>query len=213
MKVARFTVNPFAENTYIIWDEKTKEGAIIDPGMSNDNEFNAIDKYIESNNINLTHLLITHLHLDHVIGCSYITEKYGLSPEGANGENILESNLSKQATYFGMNIEIAPITLKGNLNDNSVIKIGEEDIQVFTIPGHSPAGLAFYAPTSAFLIPGDIIFQQSIGRTDLPGGNYNSLIDGIKSKLLTLPENTEIYPGHGGSTTVGDEKRLNSFLQ
>lgn len=213
MKVSRFTVNPFGENTYIVWDEKTKEAIIIDPGMSDDNEKKAIDNFIEENHLKLIHQLFTHLHLDHAWGYTHIQEKYGLVPKTSEGELVLGKNLDLQSKKYGLPLDIAPITEVSSLSDGDKIRIGDEALEVIQVTGHSPGGLVFYSPTSHFLISGDVLFDGSIGRTDLDGGNFDDLINGIRNKLLTLPNDTLVCPGHGGTTTIGDEKTKTPFLK
>lgn len=200
MKVSRFTVNPFGENTYILWDPKTREAAIVDPGMSNASEEKAVDDFIEKNQLTLTYMLFTHLHLDHLWGSAHIKSKYNLEPYGANEENMLGVRVAEQAAMFGVSGKIDNVKLLNLLFEGNTVKVGDEELKVIQIAGHSPGGLAFYCPTSNFVIPGDIIFQGSVGRSDLPGGDYEKLISGIKEKLLSLPDDTIICPGHGDVT-------------
>ncbi|MEG0012043.1 MAG: MBL fold metallo-hydrolase [Muribaculaceae bacterium] len=213
MKIARFTVNPFSENTYLIWDCDTKDAAIIDPGMYNSNDEEKIDNFIFKNELHLKYMLFTHLHIDHVLGCKHIIEKYKLQVSGDTKENTLGYNLVKQAQMFGLSVNISSIDIEKSLSENDTIYLGNEKIEILSVPGHSPGSLVYYIPTSHFIICGDVLFQQSIGRTDLPGGNYDTLISGIKTKLLTLPADTVVYPGHGDSTTIGDEKSYNQYLR
>lgn len=213
MKVTRFTVNPFSENTYILWDSDSKEAAIIDPGMCNIEENNAIDNFIANNKLHLKYLLLTHLHLDHSFGCEYIKAKYGMPISGATSENVLGINLPMQAKMYGLPFDIKPIQIEIPLTEDDTLSLGNENIILFSIPGHSPGSIVYYAPESNFIIAGDVLFQQSIGRTDLLGGDYDTLISGIKSKLLTLPLDTVVYPGHGDTTTIGDEKMYNQYLR
>ncbi|MDD2960940.1 MAG: MBL fold metallo-hydrolase [Muribaculaceae bacterium] len=212
MKVSRFVFNPFGENTYIIWCQNSFEAAIIDPGMYNDKEIKAIDDFLIENKLTLTHLLLTHLHIDHVLGVNHIMSHYGLKPECSVEENALGDRLVEQSQMFGLNININAIRIEKILNDGDKIKIGDDELVVIKVAGHSPGGLAYYSSTSSVLFPGDIIFAHSIGRADLPGGNYNSLVDGIKNKILILPDETLVCPGHGDTTTIIYERDSNPFL-
>lgn len=213
MKVTRFTFNPFSENTYILWDPVSKEAAIVDPGMIDSAEQNQIDNFIKANELKLTHLINTHLHIDHSFGIKHIADKYALQPKGSMDDNFLGKNLSMQADIFGLPFKVEAVEISDPLKEGDTLKIGDEELIVLQVPGHSPGSIILYAPESAFIIAGDVLFEQSIGRTDLPGGNYNQLIEGIKSKLFTLPDDTTVYPGHGNATTIGDEKRYNPFLK
>lgn len=158
-------------------------------------------------------MLFTHLHLDHAFGHSHIEEKYGLKPECSQEEEILGAKIPQQIAKFGISMNANPVVIDKFLNEKDIITIGNEEIHIIKIPGHSPGGLVFYAPESGFIVPGDILFEGSIGRTDLEGGNYNALISGIKEKLLILPDETLVCPGHGETTTIGTERQFNSFLR
>lgn len=212
MKVTRFTFNPFSENTYILWDTESLEAAIIDPGMINAEEQNQIDSFIKNNGLKLTHLINTHLHIDHSFGVKYISDKYALQLKGNKDDNFLGKNLPMQADMFGLPYKVEEVEVEHPLNEGDTLKIGNEELKILQVPGHSPGSIVLYAPESDFIIAGDVLFEQSIGRTDLPGGNHNQLIEGIKSKLFDLPDNTAVYPGHGNPTTIGDEKHYNPYI-
>ena len=213
MKVARFTVNFFGENTYILWDDVTREAAIIDPGMLKSKEFETIDDYIAKNHLKLKYMLLTHLHLDHSFGVKYITDKYGLKPLCSEEENVLGANIPQQVANFHLKIDAQPVFIENGLRDGDTLYVGDEAINVIQIAGHSPGGLVYYCPESSFVITGDVLFKGSIGRTDLYGGNLNSLLNGIKEKLFILPDETLVCPGHGDSTTIGDEKYSNPYFK
>ena len=212
MKVSRFSFNMFGVNTYILWDDMSNEAIIVDPGMINDNERKIIDNFIESNNLTLTHLVNTHMHIDHSFGVPYITQKYDLQLKCNENDQFLAGRLKDQADMFGLPISVEDLTIAVNLKDGDIISIGNETLHILHVPGHSPGSIVLYAPTSGFIISGDVLFFSSIGRSDLPGGNHSQLINGIQDKLLTLDSNTIVYPGHGPETTIGQEKVNNPYL-
>lgn len=212
MRVSRFTFNMFGVNTYILWDDYSREAMIIDPGMIDDKEREIIDGFITSNKLNPSHLVNTHMHIDHSFGISYIAEKYGLRLECNHADQFLAERLKEQARMFGLPISIDELEISIGLNDGDILKIGNEEVQILQVPGHSPGSIVIYAPESSFLISGDVLFNSSIGRTDLPGGSYNQLISAINNKLMTLPDDTTVYPGHGPETTIGHEKRYNPYI-
>lgn len=212
MNVSRFTFNMFGVNTYILWDDISKDAVIVDPGMINDEERLAIDKFIKSNSLKIKHMINTHMHIDHSFGVAHIGHKYGLKLMGNSADQFLANRLKQQAQMFGLPISVDDLFIENNLKEGDKLKIGDEEIFVMQIPGHSPGSIVLYAPDSGFVISGDVLFQQSIGRTDLPGGDYKQLIDAICSKLLKLPDETIVYPGHGLETTIKDEKQHNPYI-
>lgn len=212
MKVARFTVNLFGENTYILWDEESREAVIVDPGMSNDREREIVDDYIVKNHLKLRQMLFTHLHLDHTFGVEYISENYGVDTACSIQEKPLGESTPEQAKLFHLRADVKHVTITKELHDGDVIYVGNEAIHVILISGHSPGGLVYYCPESAFVLTGDVLFKNAIGRTDLLDGDYESLVSGIKEKLFTLPDDTLVCPGHGETTTIGAEKISNPYL-
>lgn len=213
LKVARFEFSLFGINTYVVWNPATSDCAIIDPGMFNETEQKAVDGFIERHHLKLTHLLNTHLHIDHAVGNKYIERKYGLKTEASEADAFLGKHISQQANMFGIPDKVSDLEIGKPLEDGEVIKIGTGELHVISVPGHSPGGLAFYDKEDGFLISGDSLFRLSVGRTDLPGGNTTQLLDSVKNKLLTLPPSTIVYPGHGPETTIRAEKDSNPFLQ
>ncbi|WP_300503272.1 MBL fold metallo-hydrolase [uncultured Duncaniella sp.] len=213
MKVSRFVFNMFGVNTYIVWDPESLEAAIIDPGMIDDDERRALDSFIESRNLKVTQLINTHSHLDHIFGNTYIKEKYGLEIKANPADDFLARTLPEQAARFGLRMPLQPQQLDVELHDGDTIFLGKERMEVLGVPGHSPGGIALYCPESNFVITGDTLFPGSMGRTDLPMGDYATLVDAIRRKLLTLPDSTVVLSGHGGETTIGNEKKSNPFLK
>lgn len=212
MNISRFTFNMFGVNTYILWDDISKEAAIIDPGMINDAERKSIDEFIELKKLQLKYLINTHMHIDHSFGIAYIMDKFGLKLMGNIDDQFLAERLKQQANMFGLPESIADLVIEINLKDGDKLKIGDEDIIIKQVPGHSPGSIIIYAIDSNFLVSGDVLFQHSIGRTDLPGGNYHQLINAINNKLMTLPDDTIVYPGHGFETTIIEEKTHNPYI-
>lgn len=213
MKVVIFQFSLFGINTYLVYDPATLDCAIIDPGMSTPEEENAIVKFMEKNNLKLTNIINTHLHIDHVIGVPFLKKKYDVPVMADENDQYLGNNVTMQARMFGLNIDPGTIEVSEYLKHGDKIKIGEGELEVISVPGHSKGSITLYDPKDGFLISGDALFQGSIGRTDLPGGDYRELIDNISNRLLSLPDETVVYPGHGPATTIGEEKRMNPFLR
>lgn len=212
MNATMMSVNPFGENLYILWDEASHEAVVVDPGMMRDSEYEMVTKFIDEHNLSVKHILLTHLHVDHITGARWLADKTGADVCGSALDNPLGQELPNQVAHFRINIEVEPLTVDRNLEDGDTLQLGDEIIQVLHVPGHSPGGLAFYLPQSALLISGDTIFNGSVGRTDLWGGDMAQLITSIREKILPLPDETVIASGHGPTTTIADEKRFNPFL-
>lgn len=212
MKVSRFTFNIFGVNTYILWDDISREALIVDPGMINEKEQKEIKTFLDANNLNLKHLINTHMHIDHAFGISYVKENYNLKLECNLEDQFLAQRLNEQANMFGLPIPMSDLQIDKDLKDGEKIQLGDEHISILHVPGHSPGSVVLYAPQSNFIISGDVLFNTSIGRTDLPGGNYAQLINAINNKLMTLPDDVIAYPGHGPETSIGYEKQNNPYL-
>ena len=212
MIVSRFTFNLFGVNTYILGDADSREAVIIDPGMTKETECKQIDDFVRENSLKLCHMINTHMHIDHSFGVSYISRTYGLPLEANKEDQFLAERIQQQAKMFGLPISVEDLNINTALVDGQIINVGSEELRVIHVPGHSPGGIAFYSPESGFLISGDSLFQRSIGRTDLPGGDYNQLINSLNMKLMTLPGETVVYPGHGPETMIKDEKDFNPYL-
>lgn len=211
LQIQRFTFNPFGENSYIVYDEITKEAAIIDPGCYDDYEKNAIDNFISTNNLTLKYLFNTHCHLDHIFGICHIKSKYDLIYYAPEQDLPLLKQASQQALVFGL--EFREVCLPDKfLNPDLILKIGDSTMEFLFTPGHSPGGYCIYLKDENICITGDTLFEGSIGRTDLPGGHHEQLLKSITEKLFVLPEETIIYPGHGEASTIGNEKKSNPFF-
>ncbi len=211
MQIKKFEFNPIEENTYILYDE-TKEAVIIDCGAYYPKEKEMLKSFISEKGLSLKHLLNTHLHLDHSFGNKFIYDTYGLAPEYHQLEEQLP-DLEKQAAFFGMKVEAGNYSSIKYIEEGDIISFGNTELKTILISGHSPAGICFYSVKDKILFSGDILFEGSVGRSDLwEGGNHMKLISGIKNKLLTLREDTVVYPGHGPATTIKKEKLNNPFL-
>jgi len=211
MEIKIFEFNPLAENTYIVYDE-TNECVIIDAGNLFPEENNAIQNFIQNKELTVKHLLNTHLHFDHILGNIYIEEQFGLKTKAHKGDKFLMDGMPAQMKLFGFEVPKKTPEIGTYLEENDTIGFGNQKLIVFHIPGHSPGSVVFYNPVANCVFVGDVLFHGSIGRTDLAGGDYKLLIEGIRNKLLTLPPETIVYPGHGPSTTIGEEKRNNFYL-
>jgi len=208
--VQSFVNNPYQENTYIVYDE-TGECAIIDPGMYTAAEQNAVVNFIRDNHLKPVLLLNTHCHIDHVLGNKFVFDQYGLKPRFNIGESEVLEAVIAYAPMMGIRYEVSPLPDE-YLTETGTIRFGNTELTLIFAPGHSPAHLCFYDKKANILIGGDVLFRNSIGRTDLPGGNFTLLVDNIEQKLFTLPDDCTVYPGHGPETTIGFEKQTNPFL-
>jgi hydroxyacylglutathione hydrolase len=205
-----FIFNAFQENTFILSDE-TREALIIDAGCQNKDEIDELTDFISQQNLKPVQLLSTHGHIDHILGNRFFRNYYKIPYRAHKEDLFLIENAIEHGEIFGLKIEKPPLP-DNYLSDNEKIHFGDSMIEVIYLPGHSPGGLGFYCKAQNFIVVGDVLFSGSIGRTDLPGGDFNQLINSIRSRLLVLPENTIVYPGHGPHTTIGEEKRTNPFL-
>ena len=212
LKIKTFTFNMFGVNTYIVWNPDTREAAIIDPGMINEDEQLALDRFIKNNDLTVKQLINTHMHVDHIFGDIYVKNKYGVDVQACPDDSFLGERAAAQCRMFGLPESISMVTIDHKLQHGDTIEIGGEKVEVLGVPGHSPGSIVLYFPQSKWAITGDVIFKSSIGRTDLVGGNHHQLIDGIRHKVLTLPGDTIVYPGHGDPTTIDREERHNPFV-
>lgn len=211
LKVHRFIFNPFAENCYLVWDTESSEGIVIDPGCFDDTEKLEISNFIDLNNIKLKYLINTHCHIDHIFGSCYIKSNFNVVYFAPQEDLPLLRQASQQASMFGM--ELRDICMPDNyINSELKLLIGNISFSFIFTPGHTPGGYCLYFKDQDVCFSGDVLFQSSIGRTDLPGGDFDQIIESIQEKLFTLPDNTIVYPGHGESTTIGIEKKANPFF-
>ncbi len=211
LKFEPFVFNPLQVNTYVLYDD-TKEAVIIDPGMLFENEKSMLNDFLKNKDLKLVRMLQTHMHLDHVFGCSYIYDNYGLLPEAHKDDLFLVDTIKEYALQFGIQINETPPTPKIFLEDGDRISFGNTVLEVIAVPGHSPGGIAFFHKSSSSLFSGDVLFRDSVGRSDLPGGDHQALISGIHNKLMTLDDDVKVYSGHGPATTIGYERKNNPFI-
>ena len=210
LKIKSFTFNPYQENTYLIFDD-SKEAVVIDPGNYEAYENELISKFIDENKLQLKKIILTHCHIDHCLGNKYLNEKYGAELLIPFVERDLYKNVENIATLFGF-ANYSHLDENEYLKEKDKIEFGNIKLDVLFLPGHSPGHLAFYFKNDNVCFSGDVLFYNSIGRTDLPGGDHDTLINSIKNKLFLLNPNTIIYPGHGQKTTLKNEMKDNPFL-
>ena len=209
--VVKLTFNPFQENTYLVHDD-SGECIIFDPGCYTPDENRELSRAIEQRRLRPVRLINTHCHIDHIFGNQYVMDTYGLELEIHPLELRILQAAPQVALMFGLPPG-PPQPAPGRfIEEGDVIRFGNTELEVLLTPGHSPGSLCFYSRRDGFLIAGDVLFQRSIGRTDLPGGDYQTLIGSILAKVMPLPDETIVYPGHGPGTTVGEERRENPFL-
>ena len=209
--VAVFTFNQFQENTYLLYDD-TKECVVIDPGCYYEEEKQQLVDFIESNDLKPVRLLNTHCHIDHIFGNKFIAEKYNLPLEIHKGELPVLEAIPQVCAMYGIPMP-EPSPAPGRfIEEGEIISFGTTNLKTLFTPGHSPASISFFDEANNILIAGDVLFQGSIGRTDLPGGDFNTLISSIKRAYYPLGDEVKVYPGHGSSTTIGEEKKNNPFL-
>ena len=210
IQIKKFTFNQVRENTFVVYDE-TGECAIIDAGCYFDNERLKLDTFIAEKQLKPVRLINTHCHFDHIMGITHCRNKYNLDFECHPDEAVLVEQAAEHGDLFAIPME--PVEPPDAFfEEGDKITFGNSYLQIIEAPGHSPGGVVFYNPEQKILIAGDVLFYGSVGRTDLPGGSFERLVGHIKTKLLTLPEETVVYCGHGPETTIGFEKKNNPFL-
>ena len=208
--IKTFVFNPFQENTYLLYD-KSRQCIIIDPGMFAEAEKNDLVNFIESAGLTPEAVVNTHCHVDHMLGCHFLKEKYHV-PFYIHRMELQTLETAQQfGDFFGLKIEQIPVP-DHYLKDNEDFTFGSSSLRILHVPGHSEGSIALYSEPDSFILTGDVLFCGSIGRTDLPGGDYSTLIGSIREKLVPLPGNVIVYPGHGQNTTIQHEHDTNPFL-
>ena len=210
MKIFKLVFSPIEVNTYILADD-SDNCAIIDCGCYDKEESDRLLDFIKSKSINPVLLLNTHCHLDHIFGNRLVLERFGLSPYSSELDEMNRKDAVQHAILFGLTMDDPPEPA-GYISDNQIVTFGTEKLVALHVPGHTAGSLAFYSEKNNCVFTGDALFAGSIGRTDLPGGNYDTLIGSIKNKLLVLPTSTVVYPGHGDETTIEKEMKSNPYF-
>lgn len=211
IEVTSFNFNPFQENTYLLINGK-KDCFIIDPGCYYLSERKTLQDAIYHAKISPVRLLNTHCHLDHIFGNKLIHEMFGLKPWIHRLEQPVLDRSPQAGVMYNVPFDLSP-NPEGYLEDKEKITLGEDELEVLLTPGHSPGSICFYCEKQKFLIGGDVLFRGSVGRTDLPGGNFGTLEKSIQERLYVLPDEVAVYPGHGAETTIGQEKKHNPFVK
>lgn len=209
--IHHFTFGPFEENTYVVSNDDGKAW-IIDPGMYYPQENTALFEYLQDNKLVPEKLLLTHAHLDHVFGVHFIHKSFGLTPLLHKDDNFIYQSAVATANHYGLSMKPLP-KVELTLKEDTAMSLGEDSFELLLAPGHSPGSICFYHSKQDFVISGDVLFNNSIGRTDLPGGSHEQLLTSIRTKLMNLPNETKVYSGHGPMTTIGHERISNPFLQ
>jgi glyoxylase-like metal-dependent hydrolase (beta-lactamase superfamily II) len=211
MKIKKFIFSVFSVNTFIVWDEISKEAMVIDPGTSLREEENELKTFVESENLNIKYLLNTHCHIDHVFGNAFIKNKYNAKFIAPAGDIFLLDMMVDHAGDFGLTANPSPMPDE-IMNETLILTLGAIQAKFISTPGHTPDGYCIYFESEKTCFTGDTLFNENIGRTDLWGGDYNALISSITQKLFLLPDDVRIYSGHGDESSIGYEKNNNPFL-
>lgn len=213
MNIKTFEFNPLGVNTYVLSDE-TNECVVIDPAPFYPDEKELLLNYLLDHDFKVKHLLNTHLHFDHIFGVNMLASQFGLSVQCHPDDLFLLEDIAGQMQVFGIpgsNADFKP-QIGSYLNEGDIITFGNQSLEVFHVPGHSPGSVAFYHDGDGAVFGGDLLFYYGVGRTDLPGGSYEALVNSIETKMFTLPNSTVVYSGHGPATTIGFEKKNNPFV-
>lgn len=210
MRIDKLVFSPIDVNTYIV-SEGPGDCIIMDCGCYSPDEAGSLVSFLQNRDLNPVMLLNTHLHLDHLFGNGFVNQKFGLLTHASPLDEYNRRSAVKHAMMFGLEMDEPP-AIGTELSDRQVLSLGSLSFETLAVPGHTAGSVAFYFPNENCIFTGDALFAGSIGRTDLPGGDYNTLMKSIRERLLTLPDETVVYPGHGPATTIGEERRTNSFL-
>lgn len=211
INIHSFSFNPFQENTYVLSNDRN-EALIIDPGMYGQAEVQHLIAFLEKKNLKPIKIINTHAHIDHILGVDAVKGKYNIPFALHKSEELVLESGPLSASAYGLNFKISPI-IDEFMEEGEIINFGDSEIHCLFTPGHSPGSISFYLPKEGILVAGDTLFNGSIGRTDLPGGDHDTLLNKIRTELYTLPENTVVYPGHGPVTQIGHEKKSNPFVK
>jgi hydroxyacylglutathione hydrolase len=211
LNVTFFTFNPFQENTYVIANEHG-QCWIVDPGMYDTQEAEQMIAYISDKGLQPQAIINTHAHIDHIFGVQAMKDKYNIPFSIHEHELPVLQRAADAAAMFGVTLKNVPVA-ETYIKEGTPLALGDDTLEVYYTPGHSPGSISFYYPQGNWVIAGDVLFSGSIGRTDLPGGNFDTLISSIRMQLFPLPDVTTVLSGHGPATTIGAEKKHNPFLR
>lgn len=210
MRVTRFTFNPFQENTWVL--DNGHEAIVVDPGCFDREERQELETWFTENGVTPVQLVLTHAHIDHVLGCAWMHDRYGLLPHMHRADLPVLHAAERQGRMYGVPCERPPEP-GGFLSGGDRVSLGRESLEVLFVPGHAPGHIALWQPVERFVISGDVLFQRSIGRTDLPGGDMDTLLTSIKEVLYPLGDDVVVCCGHGPETTIGEERLNNPFTR
>ncbi|RZJ50756.1 MAG: MBL fold metallo-hydrolase [Chryseobacterium sp.] len=210
-QIKPFVFNFASENTYVIFN-KNKNAWLIDPGNMNDQETNILESFIKENDLKIEKIVLTHAHIDHVLGLQWAFDTYKVPVTMHEDDKEVLNMFQISGMRFGFELDHINVDLE-NINEGDELDFDGEKFKIYHVPGHSPGSVVYHNETQKFMISGDVLFEGSIGRTDLYKGNYEQLIEGIKTKLLVLDEETQVFSGHGNTTKIGFEKQYNPFFK
>jgi hydroxyacylglutathione hydrolase len=211
LAIQRFVFNIFHENTYLIWDDQVLEAAVIDPGMYDEDEQNVFFKYVEEKKLKMNYCINTHCHIDHVLGNAFIKNKYNVPTFIPKEDRPILEILKQQSQHYGL-VVTEEVSVDNYLSEEVDLELGSLVGKYLFTPGHTPGEFCIYFEDEKTLFSGDVLFRQSIGRSDLWGGNQETLLESIRTKLFTLPDDVKVYPGHESATTIGFEKKNNPYV-
>ncbi|MBR2398492.1 MAG: MBL fold metallo-hydrolase [Alistipes sp.] len=211
MKIARLIFNPLQENTYVVWDESL-EAVVIDAGNMSERENATLEQFLSERGLTPVYALNTHGHFDHLMGVEFLRQRYGAKFAVSSKDKFLVENATQSAELFGIRAGDMPEKIDVDLEGMQSISFGQSELQIISTPGHTPGHVAFYEPNAKILFTGDTLFRESIGRTDLPGGDYSWIMKSILEKIMPLGDEMKVYPGHGETTDIGHESMYNPFV-
>ncbi|WP_461129591.1 MBL fold metallo-hydrolase [Spirosoma aerophilum] len=210
--IQTFEFSPFHENTYVIADDTTGDAVIIDPGCYEQAEKEALGRFIDSHKFTIKYLLLTHSHLDHVFGVAYVKRKFNVKAYLHESDMVIFNDVPTRCAIYGLR-GYEPSTIDGHIKEGDQFTFGNTVLDVLFVPGHAPGHVAFVNHAERYIIGGDVLFNGSVGRTDFPYCNHADLINSIRTKFFTLPDDYVVYAGHMEPTTIGQEKRTNPFVK